>query len=1106
MTKKLFLVLVCSLFVGLGASILDPDRVLAHEPPNTEHAHFEIRPFVGNAPPAFSAGGSVIKGPGIKDDLKTYNEVGFEQNTRWLDPGYFVYAYASTASFVYVSVRDDNKCGSELHVSKNTIEEINTGVANKIWEATWKDVYDGIEDIDGSGDFLDCHLRSNGQTALVFLELNTEEVDIYSGIPNLLDDGFPHVQLSLFPGGNLSASTLVADGGDNFDTADTHWTFVGTTRRNHTTGSANSALYRELSDDGDCGNLIHVSGLTESNISTRQVFVAVWYDIENSKTANPDCELIDGDSKGDRKQVFVTNLNFGSIPDELPAPELHIKYSLNVLGDAPVLTGPTVTGEDVEIRGDFRYLDTATVSGEKLHFFDNWQATDHCGNIVITIADSQVDSSNTRVSVTGKRYVVSPTRIDPGGYNRPSNLSGLDQTARQDCENNYYRDYDNINIEKVSEHNPNGLSDTGVNVRAVDPIDDNCEGEAQNFGFGWVICPALSIATSALSFMEDKLGNLLRVDPYEYGDRGDYETMWRSLRNLSTFVIVFIALFMVISTALNFGVFSNYTVKKYLPRFVAGVILIQVSFALGSIFIQVVNEVGDGINHLLLETVFQIRDDYGLGAIAGDTIGGKTASGSGGALFAGGGVFAGVLLGGLGVLGALSILYSGAVAMLMGFFFLVIRKFAIIGLLIFSPIGLVMWLLPGNSKGSAYMKAFFTLVIMYPLLIAVIALGKVFSSLVIRGGENDVVEFTVAFLAYVGGYAAIPFLAKRFSGALGQFTGTINDKSKGVFDRGKNRIEGYKKTRKEFKAGNKAQRMLEGSSKSGVVGASWRAKRRLEGGMRVTGREGAVTGVRNLARRARGQDKVTGSEKGYTQTLLSSEAQKLFEEQIGREDVEMQKDRNLYEAREDGPDNGLLKIALDKNEAEPKRQAALRRMVKVGDEKAMRHFLAHKPPDDLVGHKMVGAELANGNIREAFKEAAPDIAKMTSTGGPNSVILKGLGLEDLSKLSSTSWENLYNHDVAERQQTYVDSGESPGDAAQYAHMEFVDRYLSQFSNASQANENNWRDLKGEVQQKLVDLNSRDTHVGGGSTAPKPRPTFVDSGTTPGVPKPPSWPI
>ena len=70
-----------------------------------------------------------------------------------------------------------------------------------------------------------------------------------------------------------------------------------------------------------------------------------------------------------------------------------------------------------------------------------------------------------------------------------------------------------------------------------------------------------------------------------------------------TLAVVGTALFMVISTALDIGFFKNYTVKKYMPRLVAGTILIQFSWTLGDFAIQATNQMGDLLKALMFSAV-----------------------------------------------------------------------------------------------------------------------------------------------------------------------------------------------------------------------------------------------------------------------------------------------------------------------------------------------------------------------------------------------------------------------------------------------------------------------------------------------------------------------
>ena len=113
----------------------------------------------------------------------------------------------------------------------------------------------------------------------------------------------------------------------------------------------------------------------------------------------------------------------------------------------------------------------------------------------------------------------------------------------------------------------------------------------------------------------------------------------------------------------------------------------------------------------------------------------------------------------------------------------------------------------------------------------------------------------VAFIVYIGSFAAIPFIAKRFSGALGQITNMVNDRSKGIFDRARNGLrsaEGNRKKRikgdRRERAMDRRQRLAEGDSVFGgklgekMIGLSDKAGEAVE---RVKG-GGPLIGVSSV--------------------------------------------------------------------------------------------------------------------------------------------------------------------------------------------------------------------------------------------------------------------
>ena len=253
-----------------------------------------------------------------------------------------------------------------------------------------------------------------------------------------------------------------------------------------------------------------------------------------------------------------------------------------------------------------------------------------------------------------------------------------------------------------------------------------CEFNLGGLGFGWIFCWIFKGISESLYFVEERIEGYLTLEEGDYkqqfatgGGEFTFKDAWRNVRNLMTFAIVATALFMVISTALDVGVFKNYTVKKYLPRLVAGSILIQFSWALGDLLIQATNLSGDLLEALLFAALPEARG-FGLNDILD---GGFYTFVAG----AGAGLYLRrywMMLLGVGV--------TALGAFLVGFLFLVARKYLIIFCLILAPLGLALWILPGNDKAwRFYAKSFLYLLLFYPIIKLTISTGRIFAYLIL---------------------------------------------------------------------------------------------------------------------------------------------------------------------------------------------------------------------------------------------------------------------------------------------------------------------------------------------------------------------------------------
>lgn len=234
----------------------------------------------------------------------------------------------------------------------------------------------------------------------------------------------------------------------------------------------------------------------------------------------------------------------------------------------------------------------------------------------------------------------------------------------------------------------------------------------------WLICEGLRIADKALLIFDKQIQELLSINTNELRGTPGYKQAWSGMRTFATVFIVITAFVMIFSTAIDAGIVSNYTVKKYLPRLVIGTIAIQASWVMSLLIIDFFTAISDGIEYFLFSPFADAAQDFSLTTLFESTVG----AGAAGFAAPGGAV----LVASLGLFGVLSMAWTVATAFLIGWFALVIRKLLIFTLVIMSPLGISLWILPGSDKAwGLYRKLFFILLYVEITMVSISAIGKI---------------------------------------------------------------------------------------------------------------------------------------------------------------------------------------------------------------------------------------------------------------------------------------------------------------------------------------------------------------------------------------------
>ncbi len=210
--------------------------------------------------------------------------------------------------------------------------------------------------------------------------------------------------------------------------------------------------------------------------------------------------------------------------------------------------------------------------------------------------------------------------------------------------------------------------------------------------------------------------------------------------------------------------FDAYTIKKVMPRLVAAVILIQLSWPLFTGAITMVNQIAWGIEGIMYMP-FGGRDAVSLS----NSLAGVAGTGEIVGLIGGG-----MLWIGFSAIGGMAIAIAILTAIAAAYFTLIVRQVIIILLVLTGPIALVAWILPNTEKlWKLWWGTFSKALLMYPLVLMLVAAGRITAHITAEayGPGSGGGDFTATVMVLILFFAPFFLLPKTFAFAGGAIAG-----------------------------------------------------------------------------------------------------------------------------------------------------------------------------------------------------------------------------------------------------------------------------------------------------------------------------------------------
>ena len=311
-----------------------------------------------------------------------------------------------------------------------------------------------------------------------------------------------------------------------------------------------------------------------------------------------------------------------------------------------------------------------------------------------------------------------------------------------------------------------------VNTSGPAATEESKADEAKNScglgGVGWAICPAMGFMGDIADQAYNTISIFLDISPKIFSDdssTGSAKQAWSFFRDIANVIFVLLFLWVIFSQVSGIGI-SNYGIKKILPKLIVGAILINLSFYLCQLAIDLSNILGYSLKEIIESTASQIGGGtvkWGTAVLSILTSAGTI-------------IFALLAVGG-------PLLISTLLVLLATLATLIVRQAVIILLVAISPVAFVAWLLP-NTEGlfKKWVSTFRGLLVIFPVISLLYGAGKLAGAILANTSES--LMQIAAIAAPILPLGATPFVLKsslNSLGSIGAKIGGLNSAAAGRF-------------------------------------------------------------------------------------------------------------------------------------------------------------------------------------------------------------------------------------------------------------------------------------------------------------------------------------
>ncbi len=329
-------------------------------------------------------------------------------------------------------------------------------------------------------------------------------------------------------------------------------------------------------------------------------------------------------------------------------------------------------------------------------------------------------------------------------------------------------------------------------------------------GIGWILCPVMNFTAEIVDGAYSAISRMLTTPALGTNtdsSNGMYTT-WSVMRTLANIIFVIAFIIIIFSQITSVGI-NNYGIKKLLPKLIIAAILVNISYFICAIAVDISNILGIGFKGIFDSVLDKVNsgkmmstEDITSLILANNTE--KMAILTG--------VTAGVALSGTEFLAALSLLVPGLIAAFLAiatvFIVLTLRQALIVLLVVVSPIAFVLYLLPNTENWfKKWRDMFTTMLMMFPIIAGIFGASQLAAYTIVNSSNYFMVQLMGVLIQFIP-LAITPLVMKSAGGVLNKVGGFVNNPNRGPFDRMKKSAKSYY-DRADLRSNNRAMNLGE---------------------------------------------------------------------------------------------------------------------------------------------------------------------------------------------------------------------------------------------------------------------------------------------------------